>query len=196
MSVLRSAGIFAAGAIAGAAGAVLILRNTAPVVPAARAPHVLPGIARSTSTVPRPAPPIEHRARAPDAPQAAPASDLPANDAGELLEATAPDPAWTALVEGLLEQEVELRFGRRLAPEQKSRLLGELARLREASLGLQRTPAAPHDPAALRDRLSRQVAILEVDRAFREELGIGVSDFLEGLEAGEIDEITTESAAQ
>ena len=96
---------------------------------------------------------------------------------------------WDALVSGMLEYEVERRFGRRLDLVQQRRLLDRLAQLRHASLGLQQEPADPGSPAALRARLSRTLAILQADRAFREELGIGVAHFLQDLDADAVEDV-------
>lgn len=98
------------------------------------------------------------------------------------------DAAWAALVSGTLEQEVERRLGVRLEADRKARLLDALARMREASLGLQDEVVQRPDEQALRERLGRQLVLLEVDRTFRDELGIGVAEFLQGLDSRNVDE--------
>lgn len=97
------------------------------------------------------------------------------------------DAAWAALVSGTLEQEVERRLGVRLEADRKARLLDALARMREASLGLQDEVVERPDEQALRERLGRQLVLLEVDRTFRDELGIGVAEFLQGLDSRDVD---------
>lgn len=110
------------------------------------------------------------------------------------LDSTVFDPArqheWDALITGTLQSEVQRRLGHTLAPEQEQRLVEALARLRDASLGLNREPSDPEDPAALSDHLVRTIVLLEVDRTFRDELGTGVSDFLQGLERNQVEEVT------
>lgn len=96
---------------------------------------------------------------------------------------------WTALVTGALQSEVQRRLGHALPPEQEQRLVETLARLRDTSLGLGEESVDTEDPAALRDRLARTLVLLEADRTFRTELGIGVSDFLQGLNGGQIEEV-------
>jgi hypothetical protein len=70
------------------------------------------------------------------------------------LDATVFDPArqheWDALITGTLQSEVQQRLGHTSAPEQEQRLVGALARLRDASLGLNRELSDPEDPAAER----------------------------------------------
>lgn len=122
----------------------------------------------------RPVPSLSKRADTPVAEQALP----PESDA-----------AWQALVGGVLEHEVAHRYGRQLDPVQQQRLLDKLAQLRYASLGLQEEPADSADPAALRLRLSRTLAIVQADQAFREALGIGVAEFLQGLDADAIEDV-------
>jgi hypothetical protein len=96
---------------------------------------------------------------------------------------------WNALVTGALQSEVQRQLGRTLPPEQEQRLVETLARLRDASSGLSEEPFDPEDPLSLRNRLTRTIILLEADRTFRDELGIGVSDFLRGLDAGQIEEV-------
>ena len=99
-------------------------------------------------------------------------------DPPEAAPAAPTDAQWNALVAGMLEWEVDRDSGERLSAAQRHRLVSELARLREASLALQEMPAAPDDPAELRERLARTLTLAQVDEAFREELGIGVAEFV------------------
>ncbi len=110
---------------------------------------------------------------------------------GTVEDALKPDRSaeWDALVSGMLEYEVERRFGRQLDLIQQRRLLDTLAHVRYASLGLQEEPGDAGSPAALRARLSRTLAILQADRVFREEIGIGVSEFLQGLDADAVEDV-------
>jgi|GEM_PF-1640298 len=96
---------------------------------------------------------------------------------------------WDALVSSALEHEVEQRLGERLSPERLERLLETLRRLRDASAGLRSELLDPQDPDSLRDHLARTLVLVESDRLFREELGIGFSDFLRGLSGNPIEEV-------
>jgi hypothetical protein len=97
--------------------------------------------------------------------------------------------AWTALVTGMLQSEVQRRSGCTLAPEQAQRLVATLARLRDASFELSETPLEPQNPLSLRAHLMRAILLLEADRTFRAELGVGVSDFLQGVDGDRIEEV-------
>ena len=96
---------------------------------------------------------------------------------------------WDALVAGALQLEVQRRLGRMLPPEQEQRLVETLAHLRDASRELSQEPVTPEAPASLRAHLTRTLVLLEADRTFRQELGIGVSDFLQGLAGDQIEEV-------
>jgi hypothetical protein len=69
------------------------------------------------------------------------------------------------------------------------RLLETLRRLRDASAGLRSELLDPQNPDSLRDHLARTLVLVESDRLFREELGIGFSDFLRGLSGNPVEEI-------
>lgn len=104
------------------------------------------------------------------------------------------DPArqdeWNILVTGALQSEVQRRLRHTLPLEQEQRLVETLARLRDASIGLEREePFDAEDPSALHDHLVRTLVRLEADRTFRAELGIGVSDFLQGLSGDQVEEV-------
>jgi hypothetical protein len=101
---------------------------------------------------------------------------------------------WNALVTGTLQEEVQKRLGRRLSQEQERRLVDTLARLRDVSLTLNQDPPDEADPSFLSEQLMGTLALLEADRTFRKELGIGVSEFIRGLDRGQIEEITTAPA--
>ena len=104
---------------------------------------------------------------------------------------------WDALVAGTLQAEVHRRLGRTLSPEQEQRLVGILARLRDASLELGEETVDPEDPLSLSAHLMRTIVLLEADRSFRNELGISVSDFLQGLNEDQIEEVSpVESASK
>jgi hypothetical protein len=91
----------------------------------------------------------------------------------------------------MLEWEVERRTGQQLSAGQRDRLLAELARLRDASLALQEAPSLPDDPAELRERLTRTLALVQVDETFRRELGVGVADFLKGLDPHAVEDVSS-----
>jgi hypothetical protein len=103
------------------------------------------------------------------------------------------DPArqeeWNALVSSALENEVERRLGHTLSPERVERLVETLRRLRDASIGLHSGFPDPEDPDSLRDQLAREIMLVESDRIIRTELGIGVSDFLRGLDGNPVEEV-------
>ena len=103
------------------------------------------------------------------------------------------DPArqeeWNALVSSALENEVERRLGHTLSPERVERLVETLRRLRDASIGLRSEFPDPKDPDSLRDQLAREIMLVESDRIIRAELGIGVSDFLRGLDGNPVEEV-------
>jgi hypothetical protein len=101
---------------------------------------------------------------------------------------------WNALVTGTLQAEVQRRLGRRLPEEQQRRLVDTLTRLRDASLALNQDPLDEADPSFLSDHLMGTIALLEADRTFRNELGIGVSEFIGGLDRSQIEEVTTAPA--
>jgi hypothetical protein len=98
------------------------------------------------------------------------------------------DPAqeWNALAGGMLEWQVERLTGEKLTADKKARLLAELARLREASLTLQEVPSGSTDSAALRERLTQTLALVEADRAFQKEIGMTVAEFLNEADSSEI----------
>jgi hypothetical protein len=98
-----------------------------------------------------------------------------------------PDEQWDALVRGALESEIERRLGGTLPPERVERLMDNLARVRDAS----RTLAAQDDAGTAdpRREVTRTVIVLQADRAFREELGIGVAEFLRGLDPAQVEEV-------
>jgi hypothetical protein len=100
------------------------------------------------------------------------------------------DAEWNALVGGMLEWQVERRTGERLSAAQRDRLVSELSRLREASLALQEAPAEPGDPAELRERLARTLTLAQVDEVFRDELGIGVSEFLRDMNPDAVEDVS------
>jgi hypothetical protein len=69
-------------------------------------------------------------------------------------------------------------------------LVDTLARLREASLALNQDPLDEADPSFLSEHLMGTLTLLEADRTFRNELGIGVSEFIRGLDRSQIEEVT------
>jgi hypothetical protein len=101
-----------------------------------------------------------------------------------------PGAEWNALVGGMLEWEVARHTGQKLTAEKKERLISELSRLRESSLALQQSPSEPDDPAELRDRLTQTLALVQVDQVFRKELGLGVAEFLRGLDSSAIEDVS------
>jgi hypothetical protein len=147
---------------------------------ATQVPAVVPASSKLTDVLTQAAPP-----------KVKPNPQWDALVSGTVEDALKPDRSaeWDALVSGMLEYEVERRFGRQLDLVQQQRLLDALAQVRYASLGLQEEPGDAGSPTALRARLSRTLAILQADRIFREEIGIGVSEFLQGLDADAVEDV-------
>lgn len=136
-----------------------------------------PGVAAPTDPAPLPPPEAEREpaGREPDA-------------------AARHDPVWEALVAGHLQTEVQRQLGRSLSSEQEARLMDRLRDVRDAAATLEADPG--DDPlASARRRLSRSIVMLEADRAFREELGVGVGDFLRGMDPGQVEDLTTPAPA-
>jgi len=94
----------------------------------------------------------------------------------------------------MLEWEVARHTGEKLTAEKRDHLVSELSRLREASLALQQAPSDPGNPAELRDRLTQTLALVQVDEAFRKELGVGVTEFLRGLDASAVVDVSAAPA--
>jgi hypothetical protein len=109
---------------------------------------------------------------------------------GREISEPQPGAEWNALVGGMLEWEVARHTGEKLTAEKKDRLISELSRLRESSLALQQSPSTPDNPADVRDRLTQTLALVQVDEAFRKELGVGVSEFLRGLDASAVEDVS------
>ena len=198
---MRSTGIFIAGAVTGAAALALIgnvLQRSGPTETAALAPaetSPVQGLQPRSQEEDAPAracpEPVQQGEASPEAKDIHPAllaelcrqSSVPEREPER-------DAQWDALVGGMLEQQLAYRTGRTLAAQKKDRLLAELARLREASMALQQAPAAPDDPAGLRDQLTQTLALVEVDQAFRRELGVGVAEFLQDIDPGAVEEVS------
>lgn len=128
-------------------------------------------------------------------PRAKASPPLPPVDFDEGLAQTGQQ-EWHALVNSMLEREVRERLGLTLSPERFERLTDTLARLRDASAALRSEPPDSSDPASLRDHLARTLILMESDRIFRSELGIGVSDFLQGLSGDHIEEVPAVEPSQ
>jgi hypothetical protein len=116
----------------------------------------------------------------------------PQSGPGSERDLSEPEPGaeWNALVGGMLEWEVARHTGEKLTAEKRDRLISELSRLREASLALQQAPSDPGNPAELRDRLTQTLALVRVDEAFRKELGVGVAEFLRGLDSSAVEDVS------
>jgi hypothetical protein len=198
---VRPLAIFGGGVAVGALAAALLLRLLAGATSVEDPPAVRPA---EPAKAPADVPPLEKPA-APAREAADRREPLGYRDPGrpdgseedtppplELLD-PAPQAEWDALVGGVLEREVENRLGRTLEPERKARLLAHMAQLRDASLGLQLEEGDPDDPAVVRAQLMRTLAIVQADQAFRAELGIGVSDFLQGLDPAEVEDVAPTS---
>jgi hypothetical protein len=182
---MRSVGIFFAGALAGAGILSLATHEmqrteSTELAPPNRADS--PQLSREHTSRPEVETfisPDEQARRSADQPQVDLHAESRVDEARD----------WNALVGGMLEWEVERRTGQKLDGAMRERLVSELGRLREASLALQESPAAPGDPAELRERLTRTLALVQVDQTFRNELGVGVAEFLQGLNSGAIEDV-------
>jgi hypothetical protein len=189
---MRSTNLFFAGALAGAGAFALttsLLQRPEPT-------QVAPVQHAANFHGQHAAQPKDHASAAylpaPAQPDAKSADSIP-SEPSRGLNALEPDTdsEWNVLVGGMLEWEVERRTGQRLSAEQRDRLLAELARLRDASLALQEAPSEPDYPAELRERLTRTLALVQVDETFRRELGVGVADFLEGLDPRAVEDVSS-----
>lgn len=178
---MKATGIFLAGALAGAgvlALATHFAQRTESTELASANPIDSPQLILEHSGPPS----VDTRALpglSADAPQVASRSAARVDEGSD----------WDALVGGMLEWEVERRTGQKLDGETRQRLVSELGRLREASLLLQESPAAPGDAAELREQLARTLALVQVDQTFRNELGVGVAEFLQGLNSRAIEDV-------
>jgi hypothetical protein len=106
----------------------------------------------------------------------------------QVEDATRLDPAWDALVSDALHGQVLERLGGELEPEREARLLDRLREVREVAGDLE-SDEETDAGNALRQRFERSVVLLEADRAFRDELGIGIAEFLAGFEDGAIEDV-------
>lgn len=77
-----------------------------------------------------------------------------------------------------------------LKPEQRNRLILALAKLQESSVLQNSKQYDASDPEYLRSRIDRSVRILEVNRVFEHELGIGVSQFLNSLDSSAVQDLS------
>jgi hypothetical protein len=139
----------------------------------------------------QPAVPLSSSAAKPWAPTCAPSTpgvSPPASYPDAWLD-PARQEEWNALASSALENEVERRLGHTLSPDRIERLVETLRRLRDASIGLRSEFPNPEDPDSLRDQLAREIMLVESDRIIRGELGIGVSDFLRGLDGNPVEEV-------
>jgi hypothetical protein len=137
--------------------------------------------ALTAAALPTPAP------EAADTPVAEPPAAPPGSPTPEFQAVN--DEQWDALVRGTLQSEIERRLGATLPPQRVDRLVGALDRMRDASRSLALENLAPEDPAVHQAELMRNIVMLEADRAFRDELGIGVAEFLRGLDPGQVEEV-------
>lgn len=77
-----------------------------------------------------------------------------------------------------------------LEPEQRVRLISALAKLQESSVLLNSKQYNVSDPEYLRSRIDRSIRILEVNRLFEHELGIGVSQFLSSIDSSAVQDVS------
>jgi hypothetical protein len=196
---MRSRNAFFAGAVAGAGVLVLassLLQREPTVVEVA--PNIRPADRHGEAALPK------GEMRAPSVQPAGQheatlvSSGTSADPPGgpEALEPPGTEAEWNTVVGGMLEWQVDRRTGQEISAEQRDRLLAQLARLRDASLSLQEGPSEPDEPAELRERLTRTLALVQVDEAFRRELGIGVADFLRQLDPSAVEDVSPGSGQQ
>jgi hypothetical protein len=105
-----------------------------------------------------------------------------------------PEEQWEALVSGALQSEIERRFGEALPPERRQRLVDALARVRTAAALMQAEEPEAGAGAGPPQHLTRSIILLEVDRIFREETGIGVGEFLRGLDPEQVEDVPSTAA--
>lgn len=86
---------------------------------------------------------------------------------------------WDGTTELELRTELRRQAGRPLSPVAEERLLRALAQLQGAPPA--RLVPAGEPAAALRDRLKRTGVLAEVDKVFRQELGMSASQFVQAL---------------
>jgi hypothetical protein len=191
---MRSRNLFFAGTLAGA-GAFALASSLLELTPVAPAQDAAPANLGGPHAAPPKGLTFAPDLQSPEHQEAKPAV-LSASEPYGPPSAFEPgtDAEWNVLVGGMLEWEVERRTGQTLSAEQRDRLLAELARLRDASLALQEAPSESDDPAQLRERLTRTLALVQVDETFRRELGVGVADFLAGLDPGAVEDVSSASA--
>jgi hypothetical protein len=102
---------------------------------------------------------------------------------------------WQAIVKASLRAEFERRFARNPSEGMLGRLTRGLGRVRAASLALDANAVDSHAPNPWIQRRAR-LALLQADRLFRRELGVGVSDFLRGLDPGQVEEVDTPDSVE
>ena len=95
---------------------------------------------------------------------------------------------WDAVVADALGREVQRRLGRTLTAEQTASLVATLGSVRDASRFLNEETLDPGDPASIREHAAERQALLDADRVFHEQLGMGLSAFLQGLSADKVEE--------
>ena len=85
---------------------------------------------------------------------------------------------WQVLVGDTFRSAIERRLGYPIPPQREQRLLNQLQRLRDASrsLDVENLDAADPEKPGLEAR--RNAVLVEADGVFREELGVGVAEFL------------------
>lgn len=77
-----------------------------------------------------------------------------------------------------------------LDPEKRIRLITALTKLKESSVLQNSKQYEESDPEYLRSRIDRSIRILEVNRVFERELGIGVSQFINLLDSSEVEDVS------
>ena len=77
-----------------------------------------------------------------------------------------------------------------LDPEKRLRLLTALSKLKNFSVLEQSTQYQASDPEYLRSRIDRSIRILEVNRVFEDELGIGISQFLNEIDPSAVEDVS------
>lgn len=196
---IRSTGIFLAGVLAGVgagAATTTLLQQSGPTQAAVHTPVWTSnlGVAqRRDQYEATPAPDcrvaVRHEAKCGSNTVAQVQPQIGLGDNRDISELK-PGAEWNALVGGMLEWEVARHTGEKLTAEKREHLVSELSRLREASLALQQAAPEPGNPAELRDRLTQTLALVQVDEAFRKEIGVGVTEFLRGLDASAVVDVS------
>jgi len=121
------------------------------------------------------------------APELSASKDNTEQEPSEILDNKSLD---DLLLNGELEKALN-DAGNNLEPEKRGRLMTALSKLKESSLLQNNTQYDASDPEYLRSRIDRSIRILEVNRVFEHELGMGVSQFLNSVDPSAVEDVSS-----